>query len=98
MSIEKHNINEKEYPQLFFAGAKGMLAWVVLSLVLTFVGYLLETLLSDGGITMLASDILAVIAKILIVAVSIAAYVTVMASGYCDGHTPIYRRKDPERK
>ena len=62
MSIENQNSNEKKYPQLFFAGAKGMLAWVVLSLVLTVVGYLLETLLSDGGITKLAADILTVIA------------------------------------
>ena len=69
MSIEKHNINEKKYPQLFFAGAKGMLVWVVLSLVLTVVGYLLETLLSDGGITMLASDILAVTALMPVLAI-----------------------------
>jgi len=62
MSIEKQNINEKNYSQLFFAGAKGMLAWVVMSLVCAVIAYLFETLLSDGGITKLVADILTVIA------------------------------------
>ena len=64
MVTEEQNINEQKYSQLFAAGAKGILAWLVMSFLFAVIGYLLATFLSDKGVTKEVADILTVMALI----------------------------------
>lgn len=64
MVVEKHDINEQEYPHFFAAGAKGILAWLVMNFLFAVIGYLSDTFISDKGATKEVTDILTVIALI----------------------------------